>query len=139
MFLVKSKSRALKMREGAGGKMRDVGPLVWEMFEALPPNLSPPVDDGDMVVRVVNGDEDLKAADADNARALAAQVDADKARKDKADEASKAKAKAEDEAKAKAKVAAAEAKKEEKEAQPKSTMGAIKDAVKKKLQKEDKK
>jgi len=55
------------MRDLTNGEMREVSPRRWELFEALPTGVSP-LGDSDVLVRVINGNEDLAALEADNAR-----------------------------------------------------------------------
>jgi len=85
MFLVKSKARIVHLREGAGGKMRTVGPREWQVFDALPSNLMPSdgvsFSDADLEIKAVADDKDVDAALAENERMAKSDADAAKARK----------------------------------------------------------
>lgn len=66
-YLVRSKCRPVKMRDGKTGVMKDIGPRAWVEFELLPINLDAK-DTCDLYIRVPQSDEDMHAARADNAR-----------------------------------------------------------------------
>jgi hypothetical protein len=67
MYLLRSKGQALKVRDGLSGEMKSVGPRAWVEFGALPAGMA--VEDGyDIRVRVVECDEDLAQARAENQR-----------------------------------------------------------------------
>jgi hypothetical protein len=72
MFFVRSKARALKMRDPETGKMLDVGPSQWVRFGTLPRGTT---EQGgcDVEVRTVKTQEDLAAIEAENK--LAAEDD----------------------------------------------------------------
>jgi hypothetical protein len=72
MFFVRSKARALKMRDPETGKMLNIGPRQWVPFDVLPRGTT---EQGgcDVEVRQVKTQEDLSAIEAENK--LAADAD----------------------------------------------------------------
>lgn len=78
MFFLKSKARALKVRDRESGKMLDVGPRKWVPFGELPAGTTP-VGDCDVEVRIAKTQEDLAAIEAENK--LLADEDAKRAAK----------------------------------------------------------
>jgi len=76
MFFVRSKARALKMRDPETGEMLDVGPSQWVPFGTLPRGTT---EQGgcDVEVRTVKTQEDLAAIEAENK--LAAEGDSRRA------------------------------------------------------------
>jgi hypothetical protein len=65
MFFVRSKARALKMRDPETGKMLNIGPRQWIPFDILPRGTT---EQGgcDVEVRTVKTQEDLAAIEAEN-------------------------------------------------------------------------
>lgn len=67
MYLIRSKSSLYEMRDRISGEMRGVGPRAWVEFETLPAGLSPE-GDGEVSVKVIESEEDMDAALAENTR-----------------------------------------------------------------------
>jgi hypothetical protein len=65
MFFVRSRSRALKLRDPETGKMLDIGPRQWVPFDTLPRGTTER-GDCDVEVRPVKTQEDLAAIEAEN-------------------------------------------------------------------------
>lgn len=67
MYAIKAKIGSHVMRDVETGKMRQIGPYRWELFEALPPGMAP-ADSPTSYVREVKDERDLAVIEADNSR-----------------------------------------------------------------------
>lgn len=67
MYLLRSKSSLFHMRDFKAGEMKEVGPRAWVSFESLPRGMSPE-GDGEVSVKLIECDEDMAAAEAENER-----------------------------------------------------------------------